>query len=213
MKATLLQTAVSLLCLATAATAKPILTSSSTSAPSHLERRSCPAPGETKTIWMPETWNIFPQQPDLSQESPVSGIELETLRGESHLEQVMAFRGIPHEATTCTLGWAQAHRTNRTFLVDGDNALLKVRPLSELPQPATYDAVKEVDRDPSGGNKELHPDLTFWDDSEGAEDHVAGKVACAHDMYFRVALNDPKVKSHVYLGADQQNGFWIEYSC
>lgn len=210
--ATLLQTALSLLCLTAASAAKPIHQTSSA-----LDRRTsssslCRAAGETKTMWMPDTWNIYPQQPNFSQNTTTSGLEVEAFDGKSQLEQVVAFRGIPRDATSCTLGWSQADRTNRTFLVDGDSALVSVRPLSAMPkQPVTYGAVDELDDEEK--DKELHPDFTFWDDSEGAAGHTAGGVDCAEDMYFRIALADPKVKSHVYLGSDEQNGLWLEYSC
>lgn len=204
------KTALSGLCLSAACSAKPIHRSSS------LDERFlefCPPTNETKTIWMPETWNIYPQQPNLSRDE-VSGFEVETVNGKSVLEQVIVFRGLPKKAKSCTLGWSQADRTDRIFLVDGESALVKVRPLSGFPartKPVTYAAVKHFD-DPSD-EKELHPDFTFWDANDDAAPHIAGQVDCAEEMYFRVSLEDPTVNSHVYLNSNEENGFWLEFSC
>ncbi|KAF4121843.1 hypothetical protein GMORB2_1683 [Geosmithia morbida] len=166
----------------------------------------------------PVSWNVYPQQRSLSR-GPSSGFEVQSYGNRSSLEQVLVFSGIPDGAESCTLGWSQGSREDRVFLVDGEYALVKVTQLSGIPkddEPITYDSiepyVKAADDDAEAAPS-LSPDFTSWDDVQGPSDHVAGGVRCAGDIYLKMELYDPTTPAHVYLSTDEENGFWIEYTC
>ena len=216
-----------LCCLAAAASANPIAShhrhQQRTPAPAAADgqTRECPASGEKQRITAPESWNIYPQRPDISR-GPARGFEVDAFNNQSQLEQVFVFRGIPKQAKTCTLGWSQNNHTDRVFLVDGEAALVNVRPLSGLPTPSaggdaargegiTYAAIEPFDD--AKKEDELNPDFTLWDDLDDDWDHIAGNVDCAEELAFKAALRDPQVKSHIYLESDEHNGIWLEYSC
>lgn len=212
--APLSKTLLSLLSLTALVSASPITTITSRTSPpsSHIGR----APSnETQKIWQPEMYNIYPQAPSVSK-PPVSGLHVETFGAKSQLEQVAVFRGIPSTATVCTLGWSQANKEDRVFVLKGESGLTRIRQLSGLPDQVdggggiSFSSVQPFDDAPEGEG--LGPDFTFWDDEQYEQwDHVGGGVDCAEEIYIKVALRDPAQKASLYLGQDTQNGFWIEY--
>lgn len=195
-----------------------------------LQQRDHCAPTRLTTT---ELWNIFPRQTNISR-GPAPGFEVQSSSGSSEQEQVVVFRGIPEEATSCSLGWSQASREDRVFLVDGASGLLRVSQLAGLPDEdsdeddeaeqgaVTYDSIRRFRPEQqhpiaaratnTTGPGTLSPDLTAWDGVEGPTEHLAGGVECGANVYLLMRLYDTTQDSHVYLGADEGNGFWLEYT-
>ncbi|KAI2465852.1 hypothetical protein F4781DRAFT_407587 [Annulohypoxylon bovei var. microspora] len=168
---------------------------------------------QSGSVWQPTMYNLFPTQPDFSQTS-VSYLEVQVRGTEPQLEQVAVFQGIPAGAKTCTLSWAQASEAERVFVVD-DSGYTSVLPLTGFPaagSPVSSASVKPFE--PADAAAAKHPDFTFWDkQSKDAATHTAGVVACAEEMYFKVAIDTTNGDGHVYLEQDAKNGFYISYTC
>jgi hypothetical protein len=163
-------------------------------------------------VFQPEMYNIYPQQPDLAR--PVGAdLHLETYGGQSQLEQVAVFRGLPTGAKSCTLGWSQSDKPSRAFIVKGDSGLSLVRPLSGFPAdgPISYAAIQPFDD--ASEDEQFGPDFTLWDDEQYQEyAHIGGSVKCAGDIFVKISLRYPEQKTSLYLGQDEKNGLWIEYT-
>ncbi|KAL7627939.1 hypothetical protein AAE478_002134 [Parahypoxylon ruwenzoriense] len=188
-------------------------TSSTSSATTVAAAGACPTAGTTGSIWQPTMYNLYPSEPDLAQ-TPVSYLQVQVHGTDPQLEQAVVFRGIPAEAKTCTLSWAQADASERNFVVV-DSGLISVQPLAGFPdvgqgEPVTSDSV-DAFVDPAV--KPLRPDFTFWDKTEAATPHTAGPIDCAQDVYFKVNIDARNGDGHVYLEQDAKNGFYIEYTC
>ena len=204
--APLTSTLFSLLSLTAMATASPLMTSRTTS---HSSR----APNNENTkIWQPEMYNIYPQAPDVSK-APVTGLHIETFEDKSQLEQVAVFRGIPADATNCSLGWSQDTKENRVFILKGSSGLTRIRQLSGLPSEGdgvSFSSVKPFDDAPE--DEGLGPDFTLWDDEQYDDwDHLAGGLDCAEEIYLKIKLRTPEEKASLYMAQNEKNGFWIEY--
>lgn len=181
------------------------------------------APGNETTgkIWKPTMYNIYPQSPDVAKPA-VSGLYVETFEGKSQREQVAVFTGIPAGAKQCSLGWSQAGKDDRVFILKGDSGLTRIRQLSGLPSSSGGDDTSSSDAisfssvqpyDDAPEEEGLGPDFTLWDDEQYDEwDHLGGQVDCAEEIYLRIALRDPATKASLYLGQDEQNGFWVEWT-
>lgn len=204
----------SLLSLASTAlvTASPMVVTVAGATVSHTKVTRAPSNQTTGRIWKPAMYNIYPQAPDVSKPA-VTGLHIETFEGKSQLEQVAVFSGIPAGAKQCTLGWSQADKEDRVFVLKGDTGLTRIRQLSDIPEPAdgiSFSSVQPYDDAPE--QEALGPDFTFWDDEQYDQwDHVGGQVDCANEIYLKVALYDPAAKSSLYLGQDEQNGLWLEW--
>lgn len=207
--ASITNTFVSLLSLGTAlVSASPV----AMNIDSHTKTARAPSNETTGRIWQPTMYNIYPQAPEVSKPA-VTGLHIETFEGKSQLEQVAVFTGIPAGAKNCMLGWSQADKEDRVFVVKGGTGLTRIRQLSGLPAPAdgiSFSSMQPYDDAPQ--NDDLGPDFTFWDDEQyDATEHSAGGVDCAESIYLRVALRDPATKASLYLGQDEKNGLWVEY--
>lgn len=205
-------TLLSLLSLTSAlVSASPVAWSVAGATASHTRTPRAPSNETTGRIWQPAMYNIYPQAPDVSKPA-VAGLHIETYEGKSQLEQVAVFAGVPAAAKQCTLGWSQAGKEDRVFVVKGDTGLTRVRQLSDLPllDGISFSSVQPYDDAPEGEG--LGPDFTFWDDEQYDEwEHTAGGVDCAEVVYLRVALRDPASKASLYLGQDEKNGLWLEW--
>lgn len=139
--------------------------------------------------------------------------QLEVLRSGnvSIIENIAVFKGIPADAKSCTLGWAQAAKTERTdFAVQG-NGLLATQQLSRLPDGSlSWESIAPVVRESvEQGRPLLHPDTTFWPDVDTAASHIAGPVNCAETIYLKIQVDDRSPAGSVYLGQDAKNGLTL----
>ena len=208
--ASLSNTLLSLLSLTAMATASPLMTSRTTS---HSVRAPSDSNSDIGTkIWKPEMYNIYPQAPDLSRD-PVAGIYLEAFKDKSQLEQVAIFRGIPADATNCSLGWSQDTKENRVFVLKGSSGLTRIRQLSGIPSDkdgVSFSSVKPFDDAPEDDG--LGPDFTYWDEEQYDDwDHLAGNVDCREEIYLKIRFWNPEEKASLYMAQNEKNGFWIEY--
>ncbi|CAG9984067.1 unnamed protein product [Clonostachys byssicola] len=192
----LAQTLLSLLSLSALAAAGPI--------------RYPRADNSTK-IRTSEMHYIYPNAPSLSKPT-TSALYVEAYSNKSQVEQVAVFRGIPAEAKSCTVGWSQADKNDRVFIVKGDSGHTTMRPLIGFPSgEVSYESVAPFDRD--NEDQQFGPDFTFWDDaSYAATEHVGGGVKCSSEVYIKVLLRDPTVQASVFLEQDSKNGLWLSYT-
>ncbi|KAJ3548134.1 hypothetical protein NM208_g1160 [Fusarium decemcellulare] len=171
----------------------------------------CPAGTQGARLAPSAIYEVFPKHPSLAKDT-VSAVHLETYDNASQVEQVLVFSGIPTEAKSCSFGWSQGERIDRTFIAKGSNGLANIRQLSGLPKEGadvTYNAIKPFDdAEESLGSA----DFTNWDDL-GPNPHGAGSFNCAETVYFKVALTNADGNTQVYLGQDKDNGYQVTYSC
>ncbi|KAI2626347.1 hypothetical protein GGS21DRAFT_540843 [Xylaria nigripes] len=167
---------------------------------------------EATTLYQPTMYRVYPNETGRSSGPAVSQLEVQRSDNVSLLENIAVFERVPATATTCTLGWDQAARAQRTdFFVDG-NGLLAAQQLSRLPEgeiswdsiaPITEEAVEQ-------GKPLLHPDTTSWPEVESAWSHIAGPVNCAETVYLKIQIDDRDGAGFVYLGQDARNGLTLK---
>jgi hypothetical protein len=170
-------------------------------------------------VTSPDMYYVYPQHPDVSKPA-VPHLHVETFTNLSQIEQVAVFRGIPADAQNCSLGWVQADKIDRVFLlrVSDPNApspgLSSVRQLSGFPneeEGVSWNSIKEFDTadpEPLRG-----PDFTFWDDEVyETTAHGGGEVDCAETVYIKIALRDPLQKASLYMAQDEVNGLVLHYA-
>ncbi|KAI1379629.1 hypothetical protein F4677DRAFT_409814 [Hypoxylon crocopeplum] len=238
----IIKTAASLACLATAVLASPSNTGSTQVLPRQHETDCAPglvfyscangyrgcfaedpcalppvtAPacpsGTNGSVWQPTMYNLYPSEP--SKAAPaVSYLQVHMQGDEPHLEQAAVFRGIPSGAKTCTVNWAQADEALRTFVVE-HSGLIEVLPLTGFPAEGTpISSASVAPFVPADASGATHPDFTFWDQTKTAVTHTAGQIPCAEDIYVKLALDPTNGDGHVFMEQDAQNGFYITYTC
>lgn len=157
----------------------------------------------------PDMYNLYPQLPDKTS-SVVTDLHVETFSNKSQLEQAAVFKNIPAEATSCSLMWRQGSQTDRTFLVDGSDALIRVHELSGFPASVSYSSVNQFDTLGSEGS--LAIELTGWDTID-ASTHIGGNVDCAEEIHLRLFLEHPNGDTKALLEQDEKNGLYIAYEC
>jgi len=171
----------------------------------------CPTGSDAAELVPSALYDIFPKHPDLVK-GTVSGVHVEAYDDASQVEQVLVFTGIPAEAKECRFGWKQGERIERVFVIDGANALSQVRQLSGFPegnQDVSFNSIRPF----ADAGKDIGSvDFTNWQTS-GATTHDGGSVNCAEAMYFKVSLKDPKSNTQLYLTQNQDNGFYVSYTC
>lgn len=182
------------------------LTGFAAAAPRHMPR-AC----TSGTVNVPEMYNLYPQEPSRTS-SAISQWHVETFSNKSQLEQAAVFSKIPAEAKSCYLRWKQAGKSDRTFIVDGSNALVRVRQLSGFPTAdVSYTSVKAFDTlDPKTNPVAL--DLTAWDDIDVAT-HNGGNIDCAEEIHLLLYLDNPNGNTKALLEQDANNGLYIDYTC
>jgi hypothetical protein len=154
--------------------------------------------------------NIFPQETD-AHRGPLTGLHLETYGNRSQLEQVAVFRGIPAGASNCVLLWEQADKDSRTFIVKGSSGLTRMSLLDGLPDgDITFASIQPFDT--ALESERFGADFTLWDDEAyGAQTHIANSIPCAEEVFVKIAMRDPTIKTSLYLGQDDNNGLLIQY--
>ncbi|KAI4859245.1 hypothetical protein F4820DRAFT_440382 [Hypoxylon rubiginosum] len=171
---------------------------------------ACPTGTGSVKLWQPTMYNLYPSEPDRA-EASVSRLEVGTAPA---LEQVAVFRGIPASAKSCTLGWSQADASERVFVVE-KNGLLSTVPLTGFPADDTKVSAASVaayePKDDSAEDSTM--DFTFWDQTEKATNHTGSPVACAENIYIKVALNPVNGDGHLYMYQDGKNGITLSYTC
>ncbi|KAI1086375.1 hypothetical protein F5B19DRAFT_162879 [Rostrohypoxylon terebratum] len=193
--------------------ALPPVTTTTTTSVAAPSSSSTPAPTacQSGSIFEPTMYNLYPSQPDLSQ-SPVSYLQVQASEKDPQLEQVAIFRGIPSNAKTCALMWAQASESERTFVVDG-SGLTAIQPLTGFPSagaPVSANSIKPFE----SADAPTHSDFTFWDkQSKDAVNHTVGLIQCAEQVYYKLSLDTLNGDGHVYLEQDAKNGFYVTYTC
>ncbi|KAI1110483.1 hypothetical protein F5Y14DRAFT_428908 [Nemania sp. NC0429] len=192
-------------CLALTAIANPIGTAAT---PSSIRTRQ--GGGDPSILFQPIMYRVFPLEANWSEPAFT---QLEVLRSGdvSIIENIAVFEGIPADAKTCTLGWAQGAKAERTgFAVQG-SGLLATQQLARLPDgvvswesvtPIVNEAVEQ-------GRPLLHPDTTSWPAIEIAVTHIAGPVQCAETIYIKVQVDDRNHAGSVYFGQDAKNGLTL----
>ncbi|KAI0903617.1 hypothetical protein F4824DRAFT_259925 [Ustulina deusta] len=159
----------------------------------------------------PKMYQVFPVSASQSA-SPVSQLEVLRTGNISVLENIAIFEGIPADAKTCVLGWAQAAKAQRTEFVVARNGLLAAQQISRLPEgdvsweniaPIAQEAVEQ-------GKPLLHPETTGWTQIDTAAGHIAGYVDCAEIIYFKIQVDDRDTDGFVYLGQNAINGLTLE---
>lgn len=191
--------------------ALPPVATTSIAAPPSSTPTPPPAACTSGSIFKPTMYNLYPSQPDLSQ-SPVSYLQVQVSGTNPQLEQVAVFSGIPSNAKTCSLMWAQAAESERTFVVDG-SGLTSILPLTGFPStgsPVSANSIKPFE----SGEKATHSDFTFWDkQSKDAVNHTVGAIECAEEVYYKMSIDTENGDGHVYLEQDGKNGFYVTYTC
>ncbi|KAI5460196.1 hypothetical protein BGZ63DRAFT_465586 [Mariannaea sp. PMI_226] len=177
-------------------------------APANIPRQNTCSSGVSRA---PEMYNLYPEQPDRTS-SAVTEWHLETFSDKSQLEQAAVFKNIPAGATQCTLMWEQASMTERTFLVDGKDALVRIQTLSGFPsgKAVSYSAVKAFDT--LGDQGHAGVELTGWDTLDKAL-HIGGGIPCAEEIHLLLYLQHPNGDTKFVLDQDDKNGLFIKYSC
>jgi hypothetical protein len=152
--------------------------------------------------------NVFPEAPDLSQNS--KAFHVEAWNNASQVEQILVFSGIPLGAKDCSVGWRQGNRIDRLFICEGGDKLAGVRQMSQIPehQPVTFSSIQSFDH----GSEDIGAaDFADWDDLE-SWDHIVGSINCAESIYLKAALRDVSGSTKVVLDQNDQNGFYVTYS-
>ncbi|KAI1290517.1 hypothetical protein F5Y03DRAFT_62898 [Xylaria venustula] len=159
----------------------------------------------------PTMYQVFPVSASQSS-GPVPQLEVLRTGNTSVLENIVVFEGIPANAKTCSLGWTQAAKAQRTEFVVARNGLLASQQISRLPEgdvnwesiaPIVEEAVEQ-------GRPLLHPETTGWPQIETAAGHIAGYVDCDETVYFRIQVDDRDTDGFVYLGQNTINGLTLE---
>ncbi|KAH7113451.1 hypothetical protein B0J13DRAFT_243437 [Dactylonectria estremocensis] len=177
---------------------------------SRSTRSECPTGSEAAQLIPSAIYDVFPNHPDLAKD-PVNGVHLETYNNASQVEQVLVFKGIPTSAKECSLGWQQGERIERVFVVKGSDALSEARLMTGFPaegEKVTYKSTQPF----VSGNTFAGIDFTNWDDLD-VELHIGGGFACAETVYIKVNLRNKDGNSKVYLNQDENNGYYVSYSC
>lgn len=189
------------------------ITATPSPSPSDAAPSGCPSGPGIKGIEVRPSavYDIFPEHPDKAR-GPVAGIHLETYANASQVEQVVVFGGIPAHAKHCSVGWKQGDRIDRVFVVRGSDGVTGIRLLAGFPEdgaPVTHASVAPFDtaEEEVGGL-----DFANWDDRP-ANPHGGGMVDCRETLYLKFALRNKEAETRLYLGADEDNGWKIEYTC
>ncbi|KAI1200942.1 hypothetical protein F5X97DRAFT_291719 [Nemania serpens] len=191
-------------CLAFTAMANPLHTTTP------LSVRAQQDGGNPNILFQPRMYRVFPleaswAEPELSQ--------LEVLRSGniSLIENIAVFEGIPADAKSCSLGWAQAAKAERTTFAVQGKGLLATQQLSRLPDGGlSWESMAPiVSESVEQGRPLLHPDTTSWPDIETAASHIAGFVNCAETIYLKIQVDDRNPAGSVYLGQDGKNGLTL----
>ncbi|KAI0818272.1 hypothetical protein GGR55DRAFT_68641 [Xylaria sp. FL0064] len=199
------QTITIVICLAFLGMARPGPSIPSTSG------RAQPVSRDTILLVQPTMYQVFPGS---ASKSTLSVPQLEVLRtsGTSVLENIAVFEGIPADAKTCSLGWVQAAKAERTEFAVARNGLLATQQISRLPEgdvnwenitPIVEEAVEQ-------GLPLLHPETTGWTKIDTQASHIAGYVDCAETIYLKIQVDDRDTDGFVYLGQDTINGLTLE---
>lgn len=141
----------------------------------------------------------------------------QVVSGSMDINQVGVFSGIPAEAKSCSLGWKQGDAASRSFKVTG-NGRVSVFQIEGI------DATDGVSWSEVEGatvtSTEFGPDLTNWDSpSIGATDHGSWGLTCAETIYLKFATHKGPEDTgsdeyrNVYLEQDDNNGFYVSYTC
>ncbi|KAH7161888.1 hypothetical protein EDB81DRAFT_785697 [Dactylonectria macrodidyma] len=173
-------------------------------------RSDCPTGSETVQLIPSVIYDVFPKHPDLAKD-PVAGVHLETYNNASQVEQVLVFKGIPASAKECSLGWQQGERIERVFVVKGKDALSEARLMTGFPkegEKVTYNSIEPFVREDDFAGM----DFTNWDDLD-ADLHIGGGYECSETVYIKVSLRNKDGNSKVYLKQDENNGYYVTYSC
>ncbi|KAF2963971.1 hypothetical protein GQX73_g9610 [Xylaria multiplex] len=143
---------------------------------------------------------------------PVSQLEVFRTGNSSVLENIAVFEGIPADAKTCILGWAQAAKAERTEFAVARNGLLAAQQISRLPDgDVSWDnIVPIVEEAVEQGRPLLHPETTGWPAIETAASHIAGYIDCAGTIYLKIQVDDRDTDGFVYLGQDAKDGLTLE---
>ncbi|KAI1162535.1 hypothetical protein F5B18DRAFT_623324 [Nemania serpens] len=191
-------------CLAFTVMANPVHTTT----PSSIRARQ--DDGNPSILFQPRMYRVFPLQASWS-EPELSQLEVLRSGNVSIIENIAVFDGIPADAKSCTLGWAQAAKAERIgFAVQG-NGLLATQQLSGLPEGGlSWESIVPIVREAvEQGRPLLHPETTSWPDIETAATHIAGPVNCAETIYLKVQVDDRSPAGSVYLGQDAKNGLTL----
>ncbi|KAJ8122675.1 hypothetical protein ONZ43_g1190 [Nemania bipapillata] len=186
------------------------MTAPAYSAPASFTRTQPTACGAT-ILFEPTMYQIFPFDGGKSVPA-VSQLQVQRTNNSSMLENIAVFKGIPAGAKTCTLGWVQAAKAERTDFVVKGSGLLAAQQLSRFPdgdvnwETVTPIAEEAVDQ----GLPLLNPDTTSWPDIETAESHTAGFLDCAETIYLKIGVDHRNHDGSVYLGQNTKNGLTLK---
>ncbi|KAI3323481.1 hypothetical protein HD806DRAFT_496831 [Xylariaceae sp. AK1471] len=163
------------------------------------------------TYFQPTMYRVYPTAPNIS-EASVSQLEVQRWDNASILENIVVFEGIPPNAKTCTLGWVQAAKAERTTFIVTGNGLLAAQQLTRIPKRRmTWHNIALIAKESvEQGKPLLHPDTTYWPDIETQSSHIAGFVDCAEAIYLKIQIDDRSGDGYVFLGQDVRDGLTIE---
>ncbi|KAM5350290.1 hypothetical protein ACJ41O_006795 [Fusarium nematophilum] len=174
----------------------------------------CPNGWEDRAYRPPsKLWNIYPDAPDLYKER--KSFHVETWNNASQVEQVLLFTGIPSNAQDCRVDWRQGDRLSRVFILEGNDALTRVRQLSGFPDPryVTYNSIKPFDT----AKKDIGAaEFTGWQDiAEPGQiiDHIVGGIKCNKTLRLKAKLRNPNGDTKLILDQNRENGVQISYTC
>lgn len=158
---------------------------------------------------------VYPANP----ETTGSAVKyFQVVSGSMDINQVGVFSGIPAEAKSCKLGWKQGAAADRSFKVTG-NGRVSVFQIEGID--ATDGVSWSEVEDATVTSTEFGPDLTNWDSpSIGVWDHGSSwGLTCAETIYLKFAThkgaedNGSDEYRNVYLEQDDNNGFYVSYTC
>ncbi|TGJ78710.1 hypothetical protein E0Z10_g10056 [Xylaria hypoxylon] len=193
------------MCLALAGLASPVHSSRSFSA------RAQPDGHDSILLYQPTMYQVFPVAASQSS-PPVSQLEVLRTGNTSVLENIAVFEGIPANARTCVLGWAQAAKADRAEFAVARNGLLAAQQISHLPgEDVSWENIAPiVEEAVEQGMPLLHPETTGWPDIHTAAGHIAGYIDCAETIYLKIQIDDRGTDGFVYLGQDDKDGLTLE---
>ncbi|KAI1073935.1 hypothetical protein F5B20DRAFT_565248 [Whalleya microplaca] len=172
---------------------------------------ACPTGTAKAKVNKPTMYNLYPDQPDLSEPS-VSRLEIRVGKDVTPLNQVAVFKGIPEGAKHCTMGWSQADSAHRNFSTTG-SGLVTLNQLTGFPADGAPVSSSSVAKFEDPAAPKTSPEFTRWDESAEASDHTNGQVDCSTEMYFKISPGEGNNEGYVYLDQDDNNGLWVQYTC
>lgn len=168
------------------------------------------APGTTGNSTRAAMYVVAPSLPDTAYDA-VDYFQVQA--GQTEIDAVGVLGGIPAGAAACELWWRQGPAGARDFVVVGTGYVdVEQRGGLDAARPVTYAAVAAAQDLGHVGTAAMGN----WDAPEvGAMAHKVGSVSCAEQvaLLFSVFKDLPDISYNTYLELDDNNGWYVKYTC